>query len=159
MTTLYFKHRPHHLSEYLRQARTVIRVAVCWFSHRALFDILMARIKAGVRVELMVEYDTQNFREGGLDFQQFVEKGGVLYRIGQGGLMLLTQDRKCLRALGVVQSGPEPDPAGDFGGSRAVQWLWRQQAGQSYQLPWRAPAAGLAKYRGSAMQVVWEVLG
>lgn len=108
MSTVYFQHLPQHVSEYLRQARTVIRVAVCWFSHRALFDILMARIKAGVRVALMVEYDTQNFREGGLDFQQFVEKGGVLYRIGQGGLMLLTQDRQCLRALGVVQSGPDP---------------------------------------------------
>ena len=326
MTAVYFQQLPYQLSACLQQARTSIRIAVCWFSHRTLFDILIARLKAGVRVELILEYDTQNFREGGLDFQHFVENGGLLYRTRQAGLMhhkfaiiddrllltgsfnwtygsnaenllvtdeqvllsgfrsefdrmvregatiaqvrnedlhlfstlplfsyppiqggdlrkslsmgagawllrqesyksaqermilenkvffdkkqvlrsywprwkiwskelferesrylladlpptarrllqnwtdrvrigdlmLITQDRQRLTALGVVQSAPESDPSGEYGGSRSVQWLWREEPGKIYLLPGKAPAAELAKYRGSAMRVVWEVLG
>ena len=75
------------ISYYLKQARRHIQAAVCWFTHQDIFEVLLERIRAGVQVELILEYDTQNIRPDGLDFQRFIEKGGHLYAYREAGLM------------------------------------------------------------------------
>jgi hypothetical protein len=87
MTTAYFQNLPETLCQHLAQAKQKLRIAVCWFSHKDIFEILFARLRAGVRVELLLEYDTQNICEGGLDFQQFIKAGGQLDARREAGLM------------------------------------------------------------------------
>lgn len=87
MYAAHFQNLPEHLRRYLSEAKHSIRAAVCWFSHKDIFDALLDRLRAGVRVELLLEYDTQNIRDGGLDFQAFVWAGGQLYAHREAGLM------------------------------------------------------------------------
>ncbi len=87
MNAAFFKNLPVHLFEYIGLARVSLRIAVCWFSHRDLFDILIKKLREGVSVELLFEYDSQNIREGGLDFQRFIDHGGRLFTRREAGLM------------------------------------------------------------------------
>jgi len=75
------------LCRYLHQAQYSIRAAVCWFSHREIFEVLLNRLRNGVHIELILEYDTQNIRPEGLDFQMFIEKSGQLYAFQEAALM------------------------------------------------------------------------
>lgn len=75
------------LCRYLNQAQYSIQAAVCWFSHREIFEVLLKRLRNGVHIELILEYDTQNIRPEGLDFQMFIEKGGQLYAFQEAALM------------------------------------------------------------------------
>lgn len=87
MTTAFFQQIPEHLQHYLSSARARIQIAVCWFSHRAIFNELLARVRAGVQVELLLHYDQQNICSQGLDFQSFVDAGGRLMAGRTQGLM------------------------------------------------------------------------
>ena len=87
MLTAHFQGFPDIICKHLSGARQSIRIAVCWFSHKDIFEIILTRLRAGVQVELLLEYDSQNVREGGLDFQQFVRCGGHLYGHSNAGLM------------------------------------------------------------------------
>jgi hypothetical protein len=87
MNTAHFQNLPEHLCRYLSRAKHNISVAVCWFSHKDIFETLLERLRIGVRVELLLEYDSQNIRDGGLDFQQFVRTGGQLWACREAGLM------------------------------------------------------------------------
>ncbi len=87
MTQAYFKALPEQICSQLSKAQRNIRVAVCWFSHADIFHTLLARLQAGVQVELLLEYDTQNIRDEGLDFQKFIQAGGRLYAHREAGLM------------------------------------------------------------------------
>lgn len=60
---------------------------MCWFSHRDIFEVILSRLRAGVQVELLLEYDSQNIRDDGLDFQYFIRCGGHLYAHCDAGLM------------------------------------------------------------------------
>ncbi len=87
MSTVHFQNLAEHLCHHLSQAQHSIRAAVCWFSHRAVFEVLLTRLSAKVQVELLLEYDSQNIREGGLDFQQLIRAGGQLWACREAGLM------------------------------------------------------------------------
>jgi len=82
-----FHQLAEHLCSYLVRAQQNIQVAVCWFTHRDIFEVLLKRLRAGVQVELLLEYDTQNIRLGGLDFQLFIQQGGQLFACTDAGLM------------------------------------------------------------------------
>ncbi len=82
-----FQQIAEYLCGYLVQAQRNIQVAVCWFTHRDIFEVLLKRLRAGVQVELLLEYDTQNIRSGGLDFQLFIQQGGQLFACLDAGLM------------------------------------------------------------------------
>lgn len=87
MLTAHFQNLSDTLCHYLSSAQRHIQIAVCWFSHRDIFDLLVTRIRAGVTVELLIEYDSQNIRDGGLDFQQFIRTGGQFWACRDAGLM------------------------------------------------------------------------
>lgn len=87
MKPAYFQNIPEHLVQHLSKTQHSIRAAVCWFSHRDIFEVLMDRLRAGTKVELLLEYDSQNIRDGGLDFQKFVHAGGQLWACREYGLM------------------------------------------------------------------------
>ena len=54
-------------------------VAVYWFTNQELFDILIKKLKEGIKVELIIHNDFINNRESGLTFQQFIDNGGNFY--------------------------------------------------------------------------------
>lgn len=83
----YFQNLPAVVCRYLDGATRHIRIAVCWFSHRDIFDLLLQKLRAGVAVELILEYDNQNIRPQGLDFQRFIKLGGQLYAYRDTALM------------------------------------------------------------------------
>ena len=87
MKTAHFQNLPRHLCRYLSEATCNVFIAVCWFSHKDIFEALLGRLRAGVHVELLLEYDSQNIREGGLDFQKFIRAGGQLWACREPGLM------------------------------------------------------------------------
>ncbi|HRI62240.1 MAG TPA: phospholipase D-like domain-containing protein, partial [Saprospiraceae bacterium] len=87
MTTAHFQNLSEIICRHLSEARQHIRIAVCWFSHKDIFDTLLARLRAGVQVELLLEYDSQNIHDAGLDFQQFIRRDGHLYAHLEAGLM------------------------------------------------------------------------
>lgn len=87
MLNAHFQGFPDIICKHLSDARHNIRIAVCWFSHKDIFEVILARLRVGVQVELLLEYDSQNVREDGLDFQQFVRNGGHLYAHSDAGLM------------------------------------------------------------------------
>jgi PLD-like domain len=87
MTTAHFHHLPDIVCQHLRAAEQQIDVAMCWFSHRDIYDTLLEVLKRGVKVQLLLEYDTQNIRDGGLDFNAFIHAGGRLYARREVALM------------------------------------------------------------------------
>lgn len=87
MPEVYFQNLSVVLCRYLADARVRIRMAVCWFSHRDIFEILLKKLRAGVQVECVLEYDSQNIHKNGLDFQKFIRLGGSLYAYRDIALM------------------------------------------------------------------------
>lgn len=87
MNTAFFQNLPDLLCRYISNAKRNIHIAVCWFSHKAIFEILLERLRSGISIELLLEYDSQNIHDGGLDFQQFVRAGGQLWACREAGLM------------------------------------------------------------------------
>lgn len=87
MTHSHFNHLAEKISFHLSKASQSISAAVCWFSHTDIFEVLKERIRAGVKVELLIEFDSRNIREYGLDFQGFIGLGGTLYAHCDAGLM------------------------------------------------------------------------
>jgi phosphatidylserine/phosphatidylglycerophosphate/cardiolipin synthase-like enzyme len=87
MPTAIFNNHAHHIIQQIKQAKSQIKAAVCWFSHREIFKALLERLQAGISVDLLIEYDNQNIREDGLDFQSFIKAGGRLWAQKGNGLM------------------------------------------------------------------------
>lgn len=87
MPEVYFQNLPAALCRHLADARSRIRIAVCWFSHRDIFEVLLKKLRADIPVELLLEYDSQNVHSNGLDFKKFIQLGGVLYAYRDAALM------------------------------------------------------------------------
>lgn len=75
----YFQDIQAALLEQLSVAQATIRVAVAWFTHEELFDILCEKQGGGIAVELIINNDYINNGEYGLQFEKFLELGGKLY--------------------------------------------------------------------------------
>lgn len=71
-----FTDHPKAIAQFLHTATTNIRIAMCWFSNPLLFSILLKKVKAGIRVSLIVQFDQANFHAKGLFFHQLIELGG-----------------------------------------------------------------------------------
>jgi len=87
MPEVYFQNLSAALCRHLADACSRIQIAVCWFSHRDIFEVLLKKLRADIPVELLLEYDSQNVHANGLDFKKFIQLGGVLYAYRDAALM------------------------------------------------------------------------
>lgn len=87
MNVAHFQYLADQVVAFVAGAQKHLQIAVCWFSHRDIFEALLRKIKEGVAVDLIIEYDTQNIHAEGLDFQKFIKSGGCLYARREAGLM------------------------------------------------------------------------
>ena len=85
--TAHFQNLSGIVCQYLAGARTRIQIAICWFSHREIFGLLLQKLRDEVAVELILEYDSQNISAHGLNFSKFIKLGGRLYAYRDSALM------------------------------------------------------------------------
>lgn len=85
--TAHFQNLPDIVCRCLAQARNRIQIAVCWFSHREIFGLLLQKLRDEVAVELILEYDSQNISAYGLNFSKFIKLGGRLFAYRDSALM------------------------------------------------------------------------
>jgi hypothetical protein len=79
METAYFRNIRKELLGALETTENQLRIAVAWFTNSALFDLLLEKLNNGVQIELVIIDDYINNGDFGLDFQEFIDKGGKLY--------------------------------------------------------------------------------
>lgn len=79
MVKAHFDNIRHNILEELDKATERIVVAVYWFTNQTLFQKLMTKVADGLKVELIIHNDYINNRETGLNFQDFIDKGGDFY--------------------------------------------------------------------------------
>lgn len=82
MIQTYFNNIREKISNELLTAASDIKVAVCWFTSKELFELLCNKLKEGKSVELIVLNDSINNCPDGLHFQTFVDLGGKFYFSG-----------------------------------------------------------------------------
>lgn len=82
MVEAHFENIRQIILDELDKASEKIVVAVYWFTNQTLFQKLMAKITAGLRVELIIHNDYINNRETGLNLQDFIDSGGEFYFSG-----------------------------------------------------------------------------
>ena len=78
METAYFRNIRKELIESLSLSHKEIRVAVAWFTNQDLFDTLISCLERGVKTSLIIIDDYINNGDYGLNFQYFINKGGIL---------------------------------------------------------------------------------
>lgn len=78
MIKAYFSGIKDVLQQNIQLSKQSINVAVAWFTHRELFIAILNALDRGVSVSLILIDDIINRSEYGLDFSQFIKKGGNL---------------------------------------------------------------------------------
>ena len=78
MVTPYFSSIRQTLVNAMTHATESIDIAVAWFTNEELFEVLLRKLGDGIRVRLVLINDDIN-HGGGLDFQRFINLGGLLY--------------------------------------------------------------------------------
>lgn len=86
-TNAHFQNLPALICQHLQQARREVLIAVCWFTHRDIYETLKSCVQRGLKVELILEYDRQNIRTEGLDFSALIRAGMALYAHREVALM------------------------------------------------------------------------
>lgn len=79
MVIAHFDNIRQKILDELDEATEKIVVAVYWFTNHTLYQKLMAKVAAGLTVELIIHNDYINNRETGLNFQSFINSGGKFY--------------------------------------------------------------------------------
>ncbi len=72
---------------FLAKANKSLQIAICWFTHPEIFNVLLNQTKAGVEVQLIVNYDQINFRQDGLDFSALEKAGAKIFGFPGPGLL------------------------------------------------------------------------
>ena len=75
----YFSNIQNIIIEEIKKANKEILVAVAWFTSIDIFKALLDKLEKKVSVKLLIINDDINNREGGLGFQEFIDKGGLFY--------------------------------------------------------------------------------
>lgn len=79
MITSYFSNIRAQIREEIKNANNEILIAVYWFTNQDIFDDLIKKLLSGIKIKLIIHNDFINNREGGLDFQNFINNGGEFY--------------------------------------------------------------------------------
>lgn len=101
------KHYSHKIQNVIQKelfkAQKSIKIAVAWFTNDLLFQPLLMKLDAGVKVELILNFDETNVSDNkDIDFNTFIEKGGVLR---WNKTRQLLHDKFCIIDERVVISG------------------------------------------------------
>ena len=76
MTEIYFENIENVIINQIMLARKSIKIAVAWFNLKTILDILTLKLRGGISVEIILQYDEIN--NGGkysLDFTDFKYHG------------------------------------------------------------------------------------
>ncbi len=79
MEKVFFKNIQDVIIKELQNAHKSIQIAVCWFSNRQIFDVLLEKTKQGLHVQLVLLDDYVNKRVEGLPFNMLIDAGAKLY--------------------------------------------------------------------------------
>lgn len=82
-----FRNIGGQISDQLQSADSSVLIAVAWFTNEAIFDILLDILRERKTVELVVNNDSINNRQDGLDFNQFIKLGGKFFFADTSRLM------------------------------------------------------------------------
>jgi len=63
----------------LKNAKLEINIAVAWFTNHEYYNVLIRKLNEGIKVTIIIINDPINNREGGLDWQNFINSGGILH--------------------------------------------------------------------------------
>lgn len=63
----------------LKNAKLEINIAVAWFTNHEFYNVLIKKLNEGINVTVIIINDPINNREGGLDWQNFINLGGKLH--------------------------------------------------------------------------------
>lgn len=75
----FFKDIRKAIIDELKRATTEINIAVCWFTSYELFDVLCVKLKENISVSLIVLNDGINNSPDALNFQEFIDLGGIFH--------------------------------------------------------------------------------
>ncbi len=79
MLQSHFSDHAQHICRVLNQAKKSIHIAICWFTHPAIFEVLEQQCRKGVQVVIALNYDQQNFKSKGLDFNYLQSLGAEIF--------------------------------------------------------------------------------
>lgn len=99
--TPYFSSIRMVIEKAIMSAKESIDIAVAWFTNEDLFNCLLKRLSDGIRVRLILINDDIN-NNGGLDFQKFINEGGLLYFGKHGSFM---HNKYCIIDNNIVCTG------------------------------------------------------
>lgn len=77
--TAIFKNIKKSILADLTSSTTEIKIAVAWFTNHEFYNILIKKLNDGLKVTLVIINDPINNREGGLEWQEFINSGGNLH--------------------------------------------------------------------------------
>lgn len=63
----------------LNNSKIEIKIAVAWFTNHELYNALIKKLAEGINVTVIIINDPINNHEGGLDWQKFINSGGILH--------------------------------------------------------------------------------
>jgi len=79
MLQSHFSNHTQHICRVLNQAKKSIHIAICWFTHPDIFEVLAKQCHNGVKIVIALNYDQQNFNPKGLDFNYLQSIGVIIY--------------------------------------------------------------------------------
>ena len=84
---LYFSDIKSVILAQLHAGTKEILIAVSWLTDREIFDLLLKKLKSGVKVSIITRNDYLNNHNSALNWKKFIDAGGEL-RFWQAGKML-----------------------------------------------------------------------
>jgi hypothetical protein len=72
---------------FIDSARSSLSVAICWFTHPAIFNAVRDACSRNVRVKIVLDYDHINFHPRGLDFTALEKAGATVLGYTGPGLL------------------------------------------------------------------------
>lgn len=84
---IYFSNIKTIILDQLNAANTEILIAVSWLTDKEIYQLLLAKLKLGIKVSIITRNDYLNNHPKALDWNNFIEQGGEL-RFCEAGKML-----------------------------------------------------------------------
>lgn len=84
---IFFSNIKSIILEQLNAAESEILIAVSWLTDREIYQLLISKLNAGIRVSIITRNDFLNNHDKALNWNKFIEQGGEL-RFCEPGKML-----------------------------------------------------------------------